>query len=442
MPAASRPLAPTGAQRRAMYRDMVLTRCFDTQASALQRQGQLALWAPSLGQEAAQVGSAHALAGQDWVFPSYREHGVLQARGVALPDALALFRGADHGGWDTERHRVHLYTLVVGAQVLPAVGYAIGLALDAARGAPAPDQATGAASDQATGAAPGPAAGAAGTPASGQATAAAPDLAVGAAGAPAPGPAVGAAGAPASGQVTGAAPGPAGGQATGAPPGPAAEAAGAVIVYLGDGATSQGEVGEALVWAASCAAPVLFFIQNNGWAISTPTATQARVALARRGEGFGIPGERVDGNDATACFAATAAALERIRAGQGPQIVEAVTYRLGPHTTSDDPSRYRSPQDEAPWAARDPIALARAALEADGLADQAFFEAADAAGAALAAAARQRCGSLQPPGLEELFGWVYASENRLVAEELAAWQRGLAGAAQPAPELAGTGAPQ
>jgi pyruvate dehydrogenase E1 component alpha subunit len=350
-----------------MYRDMVLTRSFDVQASALQRQGQLALWAPCLGQEAAQVGSAHALAADDWVFPSYREHGVLQARGVALADLLALFRGADNGGWDTERHRVHLYTLVVGAQVLHAVGYGIGLMLDRALDARA-----------------------------------------------------------------------------------AGPAAGAVVVYLGDGATSQGEVSEGLVWAASSNAPVLFFIQNNGWAISTPTATQARLPLARRGEGFGIPGERVDGNDVDACFRATAAALERIRAGQGPQIVEALTYRRGPHTTSDDPSRYRTAEQEAAWEARDPVALARAALEADGLADQAFFDAADAAGSRLAAEARQRCASLQAPPLEDCFGWAYGSEHRLVAEEAAAWRgrdslaaavAGSAGlAAAGAAVLAGAGA--
>jgi pyruvate dehydrogenase E1 component alpha subunit len=311
-----------------MYRDMVLTRSFDTQATALQRQGQLALWAPSLGQEAAQVGSARAVGAEDWVFPSYREHGVLQARGVDLADSLALFRGADHGGWDTERHRVHLYTLVVGAQALHAVGYATGMALD-------------------------------GVP-------------------------------------------------------------GAVTVYLGDGATSQGEVSEALVWAASCQAPVLFFIQNNHWAISTPAGTQACVDLARRGEGFGVPGERVDGNDVVACHQATAAALDSIRAGGGPRIIEAETYRLGPHTTSDDPSRYRAAEEEAEWASRDPIARARRELTAAGWADQAFFDQADAAGARLAAHARERCGSLQAPPLEAFFDWAYGSDNRLVAEELGA----------------------
>ncbi|MDR1119007.1 MAG: pyruvate dehydrogenase (acetyl-transferring) E1 component subunit alpha [Bifidobacteriaceae bacterium] len=329
-----------------MYRDMVLTRAFDTQATALQRQGKLALWPPSLGQEAAQVGSAHAVSAEDWVFPSYREHGVLQARGVDLTESLALFRGTDHGGWDTERPRTHLYTLVVGAQALHAVGYAMGMALD---GAP-----------------------------------------------------------------------------------------GAAVVYLGDGATSQGEFSEALVWAASAQAPVLFFIQNNGWAISTPAATQARVPLARRGEGFGIPGERVDGNDVAACYDVTAAALETVRAGQGPRIIEALTYRMGPHTTSDDPSRYRTHDQEAEWATRDPVARARAALAASGLADQAFFDEADAAGARLAERARERCAALEAPPFGAFFDWAYATPHRLVAEERAARER-ESGVMAPALALAGAG---
>jgi pyruvate dehydrogenase E1 component alpha subunit len=312
-----------------MYRDMAMTRAFDQAATALQRQGELALWVPSLGQEAVQVGSAHALGPDDWVFPSYREHGVLQSRGVDLRQVLGLFRGAAHASWDGADHQIHLYTLVVGAQALPGVGYAIGMAMDGGGGA--------------------------------------------------------------------------------------------VVVYLGDGATSQGEVCEALVWAASSQAPVLFLIQNNGWAISTPTGTQARVELARRGDGFGIPGERVDGNDVEACFGATAAALARIRAGQGPQLIEAVTYRLGPHTTSDDPTRYRTADEEALWSARDPLVRARAGLQADGLAGDDFFTEVDAAGAALAASARQHCLGIQPPELREWFDSVYATPHSLVAEELASF---------------------
>jgi pyruvate dehydrogenase E1 component alpha subunit len=323
------PTAPLADQLRAIYRDMALTRSFDTQATALQRQGGLALWPPSLGQEAAQVGSAHALGPDDWVFPSYREHGVLQARGVDLADTLPLFRGVDHGGWDAQRHQVQLYTLVVGAQALAAVGFAMGMALD--------------------------------------------------------------------------------------------RAPGAVVVYLGDGATSQGEVSEALVWAASSQAPVLFLIQNNGWAISTPTRVQARVELARRGEGFGVPGRRVDGNDAEACLVATEEALARVRAGGGPEIIEAATYRLGPHTTSDDPSRYRDAAEEAEWAERDPLARLRARLTAEGWADDGVFDQVEAAGEGLARTARDRCAALEAPDLGQIFDRVYATAHPLIDEERRVW---------------------
>ena len=127
---------------RAMYRDMVLTRRFDAEATALQRQGELALWVPSLGQEAAQVGSAHALAPQDFVFPSYREHGVLYARGVDPLDLLSLFRAVDYGGWDPRVHNVHLYTLVIGSHTLHATGYAMGVARDGLVGTGDPAQDT------------------------------------------------------------------------------------------------------------------------------------------------------------------------------------------------------------------------------------------------------------------------------------------------------------
>src|SRR5690606_14095631 len=116
----------------------------------------------------------------------------------------------------------------------------------------------------------------------------------------------------------------------------------AVVCYFGDGASSQGDVNEALVFAASTAAPVVFFVQNNQWAISVPAATQSPVALAQRGSGFGIPSVSVDGNDPLACYAASRAALDRARSGGGPTFIEAVTYRMGAHTTSDDPSRYRA----------------------------------------------------------------------------------------------------
>ena len=120
------------AALRGFLRDMVLVRAFDNEATSLQRQGELGLWAQSLGQEAAQIGSGRALAPQDYVFPSYREHGVAHTRGVDLADLLRLFRGVDQGGWDSEAHRFHLYTLVIGSHTLHATGYAMGLQRDGA----------------------------------------------------------------------------------------------------------------------------------------------------------------------------------------------------------------------------------------------------------------------------------------------------------------------
>ena len=323
---------------RGMYTDMVMTRGFDAQATALQRQGELGLWAPCLGQEAAQIGSARALRPQDYAFPGYRDHGVLQVRGVDLVATLRHTRGVDHGGWSTTAHNTHLYTLVVGAQTLHATGYAMGVRLDGACG-------TGdSAKDE------------------------------------------------------------------------------AVIVYFGDGATSEGDVSEALVFAGVNQAPLVFFCQNNQWAISEPPSRQSAAPLYRRGEGFGVPGVQVDGNDVLACYAVTAAALDAARAGDGPRFIEAYTYRMGAHTTSDDPSRYRDAALTEQWRARDPIDRLRKYLERQKLADKAFFDEVDAAADALAARARETVRGLEAPPLDDFFGLVYATPHPLVAEERAQWQ--------------------
>ncbi|WP_425555771.1 pyruvate dehydrogenase (acetyl-transferring) E1 component subunit alpha [Georgenia halophila] len=320
---------------REMYRDMVLTRAFDAQATSLQRQGELGLWPPSLGQEGAQVGSAHALRPKDFVFPSYREHGVAQVRGMELPKLLALFRGTRHGGWDPHEHNFHLYSIVIGSHTLHAVGYAMGVQRDG-------DVGTG---DQ--------------------------------------------------------------------------DRDRAVVTYFGDGATSQGDVNEALVFAASNNAPVVFFVQNNQWAISVPAATQSPVPLATRGTGFGIPSVRVDGNDVLACYAVARQALERARSGGGPTFIEAVTYRLGAHTTSDDPSRYREREEEERWAGKDPIARLRAYLESEHLADEEFFGAVEQEADELATATRDRCRELVAGPTVEMFDNVYQAPHPLVAAERA-----------------------
>jgi pyruvate dehydrogenase E1 component alpha subunit len=319
------------------YRDMVIARALDSQATNLQRQGQLALWPPSRGQEAAQVGSGRAARAQDTLFPSYREHAVTRIRGVDTLDIIKLMRGVSHGGWnptDPKNGNTRLYTLVLGSQVLHAAGYAMGLSFDGRSG---------------------------------------------------------------SGDV---------------------ETDEAVIVYYGDGASSQGDVHEAMVFAASYQAPTVFFLQNNHWAISVPVTTQSRVPLVQRSAGYGIPSVRVDGNDVLASYAVSRVALDEARTGQGPRAIEAVTYRLGAHTTSDDPTKYRAGSEEESWAQRDPITRMRAFLENRGAAAS-FFDEADAEGADAAEDLRARTVALGPPPVSRMFDHVYSEPHPLIDEQKA-----------------------
>ncbi|WP_418275203.1 pyruvate dehydrogenase (acetyl-transferring) E1 component subunit alpha [Isoptericola jiangsuensis] len=323
----------TGDDLRAMYRDMVLTRRFDDEATALQRQGELGLYAQSTGQEAAQVGPAHALSPQDVIFPSYREHGMLHVRGVDPVDRLRLYRGTDHGGWDPAAHNVNVYTLVIGSQTLHATGYAMGVQRDGAVGTGDPARDT------------------------------------------------------------------------------------AVVACFGDGATSQGDVNEALVFAAVNDAPVVFWCQNNQWAISEPTSRQTRVPLYRRGEGFGIPSVRVDGNDVLACYAVMAEAVERAHAGHGPTFVEAFTYRMGAHTTSDDPTRYRERAEEEYWRQRDPVDRLEALLRAEGHWDDAWAATVEADADELGETLRTGVRELGAPAPGTMFDHVYATPHTQVDAE-------------------------
>jgi 2-oxoisovalerate dehydrogenase E1 component alpha subunit len=326
------------AQLETFYRDMVVIRAFDREATNLQRQGQLALWPPSLGQEAAQVGSARATRPQDHVFPSYREHVVTRIRGVDPVDIIRVMRGHTHGGWDPtdpKNGNTHIYTLVLGSQTLHAAGFAMGLAFDGRCGTGDPDR------DEAT------------------------------------------------------------------------------IVYYGDGASSQGDVHEAMVFAASFQAPLVFFLQNNQWAISVPVATQSRTPLVRRGSGYGMPGVQVDGNDVLASYAVSTVALDEARAGAGPRYIEAMTYRLGAHTTSDDPTKYRTSDEEESWIARDPIARMRAYLEGRG-ADGALFASVEEEAADVARDARTRTLALTPPDASSMFAHVYTEPHPLMAAQ-SAW---------------------
>ncbi|AAT90115.1 pyruvate dehydrogenase (acetyl-transferring) E1 component subunit alpha [Leifsonia xyli subsp. xyli] len=197
------------------------------------------------------------------------------------------------------------------------------------------------------------------------------------------------------------------------------EADEAVICYFGDGATSQGDVSEALVFAASYQTPQVFFLQNNQWAISVPVKTQSRTPLYLRSSGFGIPGVQIDGNDVLAAYAVTAKHLDDARGGEGPSMIEALTYRMGAHTSSDDPTKYRTDDEVRHWAERDPILRFRAFLEQQGL-GQTFFDSADEEAADLAADVRRRTLELTPPPADSMFEHVY-SEPHPVMEEQRRW---------------------
>jgi 2-oxoisovalerate dehydrogenase E1 component alpha subunit len=323
------------AELEGFYRDMFVIRAFDQQATNLQRQGQLALWPPSLGQEAAQVGSARAARPQDHIFPSYREHAVARIRGVDPLDIIRVMRGLTHGGWDPtvpSNGNTHPYTLVLGSQTLHATGVGMGLVFDGRCGTGDPER------DE------------------------------------------------------------------------------AVVVYYGDGASSQGDVHEAMVFAASYRTPQIFFLQNNQWAISVPVATQSRTPLHKRGEGYGMPSIPIDGNDVLASYAVTRVALEEARAGAGPRAIEALTYRLGAHTTSDDPTKYRTSDEEQSWIRRDPIARMRAHLRSRGASD-AFFSDVEAEAQDVAEDIRVRTTQLGTLTNEAMFQHVYSEPHPLIDEQ-------------------------
>ena len=196
----------------------------------------------------------------------------------------------------------------------------------------------------------------------------------------------------------------------------------AVITYFGDGATAEGDISEAFLFAATNNTPQVFFCQNNQWAISSPVGTQTKVPLYKRGEGFGVPGIRVDGNDVLACYAVTKKHMDDARAGMGPSLIEALTYRIGAHTTSDDPSKYRDPAEVAEWAAKDPIIRFERFLRKQGI-GQDFFDEVKAAGDALANDLREKTFAMPEPPMELMFDHVYSEPHPLI-EEQKAWLRG------------------
>lgn len=329
------------------YRSMARSRAFDAECTNLQRQGQLALWAPNLGQEGCQAGLAYATEPQDHLFPTYREHLVADVRGVPLLELAAQFRGLTHGGWDVndpKNGNFHLYTIVLGAQAQHAQGYALGMVLAAKRKA---------------------------------------------------------------------------GNTALDPNEPGTPTDAAVMCFYGDGTTSQGEANEALVFAQSYQSPVVFVVQNNQYAISVPVARQSRTPLYRRALGFGIPSVQIDGNDALAAYAVGRRFMRDARAGGGPAYIEALTYRIGAHTTSDDPTRYRTNDELETWKAKDPLPRLAGYLRERGVPAE-ELERIDAEAKAHAREVREQILALPASQPEEMFANVYAEPHPRI-EEQRAW---------------------
>lgn len=321
-------------QLGSLYEDMVVIRRIDTEATALQRQGELALWPPLLGQEASQIGSARTLREDDFVFSSYRDNGVAYCRGVDLTDIVRVWRGNASSGWDPYTVNLAVPQIIIGSQTLHATGYAMGIQNDGADSV--------------------------------------------------------------------------------------------AFTYFGDGATSEGDVNEAMVFAASFQAPVVFFCQNNHWAISEPVRLQSHIQIADRPAGFGIPSMRVDGNDVLAVMAATRVALDRARRGGGPTFIEAVTYRMGPHTTADDPTRYRDANELEDWAAKDPIRRVKALLDRKGLLTEEFEAAVQRKADAVAREMRAGCIGMPDPEPLDIFKHVYSTPNSWLDRQQDHYSRYLA----------------
>ena len=301
----------------ALHEKMVLARRFDTQATALTRQGRLAVYPSARGQEAGEVGAVLALRPQDWLFPTYRDSMAIVCRGVDPVEVLSLLRGDWHCGYDPYEHRVGPQCTPLATNTLHAVGVAHAARL--------------------------------------------------------------------KGEDT------------------------VTLVMLGDGATSEGDTHAALNFAAVWQAPVVFFVQNNGYAISVPLSKQsAAPSLAHKGIGYGVPAMQVDGNDAAAVYAVVRRAVAVAAAGRGPTLIEALTYRVEAHTNADDATRYRGQDEVDGWLARDPLARIRQHLLARGLLDEPAIAALDAEAEAEAAALRQRMNADRGHDPADLFRHVYA----------------------------------
>lgn len=318
---------------REMYRLMVLTRKVDQEGTNLQRQGELGVYTPSLGQEGAQIGAAYALDRNDWIFPSYRELGAALMRGIAPGDILHLFRGTWHGGlYDYREHRVAPYSVPIATQCLHAVGFATGGKMDNANLV--------------------------------------------------------------------------------------------VMACCGDGATSEGDFHEACNYAGVWKAPVVFLVQNNQYAISVPLSKQtAAPTIAVKALGYGFPGVRVDGNDVLATYVVAKEAVRRAREGEGPTLIEAVTYRRGPHSTADDPTRYRSNDELAEWEKLDPIARFEKYLQNEGVLSEEFKQKCEDEGKEAAAGLRRSIVGAGPLDPLLLFEHVYDERPQALEQQREAFIR-------------------
>jgi 2-oxoisovalerate dehydrogenase E1 component alpha subunit len=311
---------------RAMYRFMALTRQVDLECTALQRQGELAVYPPLIGQEAAQIGSAYALGDEDFVFPSYREVGVAVVRDIDLVEYMHFHRGTRHGGIaDPVGQRFGEISVPVSSQTLHAVGWAMGARKDGRRAC--------------------------------------------------------------------------------------------AIVYFGDGATSQGDFHEACNFAAVFGSPVVFFCQNNGWAISVPLDRQTVAPIWRKAEAYGFPGVRIDGNDVLASYSVTRDALQRARTEHVPTLIEAVTYRMGPHSTADDRSRYQPTEEIERWRSLDPLVRFRRFLEAEGAIDHTFLDQVERDAKDLAASVRAGIAGAPARDLRDMFAWVWGDVPPVLARQ-------------------------
>ncbi len=307
---------------------LVTARRLNDQAYALVRQGRLAVYPSSHGQEACQVAAAQVLADGDWLFPTYRDTVAAVVRGVDPVEALSLLKGDWHCGYDPNEHRVAPHATPLATQLPHAVGVAHAARL---RGEPT-----------------------------------------------------------------------------------------VVMAMCGDGATSEGDFHEALNFAAVFQAPVVFFVQNNEYAISVPLARQtAAPSLAHKGIGYGVPGERVDGNDTAALLSVLGAAVGRARNGEGPQLVEAHTYRVQAHTNADDATRYRDADEVTPWLARDPISRLERYLRDRGQLTAELLEEFTVAADRLAERVREGLNRDVEPDPDALFADVFAQRTQQLREQAA-----------------------